>query len=217
MRTRVWYGESVMNQLSSGLRNRDERIDIRECYSVIDQIINRLARESFLENWKLGFNGVDENFITRWEWLPITDPTDDGPSYFTSPATWVNLPKLQGINSVYFQNDFTAVTKKYFDTIHIMSQTDVQNLRNNLAGSLQGRLSVTPRGQNLYFNQGNVGTVYGQVGLALVIKDSSAISDSAPYPIPADIESRVIEEAVQYFLRRRATPADLVRDRVDKT
>lgn len=216
MKTRVHYGEEILNQLSSGLRSRDEKIDIREVYATIDHLLNQYAKEGFLENWKLGFGQTDELWTTRFEWIQISDPTDDGPSYFATPAHYVPLSRNGGVSEVYFKNDFSAVTKKYFDTVLVISQKDSITYRNNLAGSLQGRLSVYPSGPNLVFNQPNVGAIYGDVGCRLVIKSSSDISDSAPFPIPADYENRLIQDAVQLYLRRRMIPADLVRDKVDK-
>lgn len=214
IKTRIHYGEQVLNNIYA-VRSRDEKVDIREIYLVIDQIVNRLAKEGFLENWKMGYNGVDELFLTRFEWISITDPDDDGNSYFTSPAIWSALPKLQGVNNIYFQNDFNAVTKKYFDTIFIITQQDFQKYRRNPSGNLQGFLSVYPSGSTFIFNQPNVGTTYGNIGIALVIKSSFDIADSAPFPIPANVEEQVIQEATDIFLKRRFTPVDKVRDNND--
>lgn len=216
MKTRVHYGEQVLNGLSAGLRNRDEKIDIREVYLQLDNIVNQLAKEGFLENWKMGFGGVDDQWLTRWEWLTVTDPADEGNSYFSIPANYVPLPKNQGINEIYFKNDFDTVTKKYFNAVHVISQKDYITYRNNPAGSLQGRLAVFPQNGKFIFNQPNIASIYGDVGVALVIKNSFDISDSAPYPIPADIENRLIQECIQFFLQRRAIPTDTIRDRNDK-
>jgi len=216
-KTRLWFAEQILIQLNEGLRNRDEKIDPRECYVIIDQLINQAARQGFLENWKLGNGQIDELWITRFDEITITDPPNKAPSYFALPASYVNLPRLQGINSVTFMNSFTSVKKKYFDTVHIISANDAVTYRGNMAGSLQGRLSVYPKGGNMVFNTGNVGTTYGNVSIALVITDSSSISDTAPLIIPADIEASIITQAIEYFKARRALPVTTIRDNVDKT
>lgn len=217
MRTRLWFGEQVLLALNDGLRNRDERIDIRECCVAVDNIVNELARANFLENWKLGFGQVGEQFVTRWENLTVNDPDNEGFSYFQIPSNYVSLPPNGngGISEVYFMNNFTDVKKKYFDPIIVTSSRDVSTYRSNMAGGLQGRLSVSVRNGNLYFNTGLIGETYGNVGIALVIKDSSQITDTAPYPIPADIENVVISRCIQFFRERKQMPTDLVRDRVD--
>lgn len=215
IKTRVYYGEQILNNVYA-VRSRDEKIDIREVYLAIDQTVNRLAKEGFLENWKLGFGALDEMWITRFEWIDPADADDDGPSTVTLPATYVPLPKNHGIPEVYFENSFETVTKKYFDTVMVISQADSRTYRNNPAGLLQGRLACWPSGSTLVFNQPNIGAVYGRVGVALVIKSAFDISDQAPYPIPAHIESQVIQEATDIFLRRRFTPVDKVRDAVDQ-
>lgn len=217
IRTRQYYSEQVLNNLAgSGLRNRDERIDQREVYPVLDAIINRLAKENYLENWKAGFGALDELWITRFEWITPTDSDDEGPSTIALPATYAPLPKLQGISEVYFENSFDAVTKKYFDTVLVISQSDSRSYRNNPAGQLQGRISCWPSGTSLVFNKANIGADYGRVGMALVIKSAFDISDQAPYPIPASAESQLIQEATDIFLKRRFTPSDKIRDAVDQ-
>lgn len=217
MKTRLWFSEQVMNSLQDGLRNRDERLDQREVMVQIDNVVNELARTNFLENWKLGFGQIGEQFVTRWEFLPVTDPANEGNSYFQIPSNYVNLPPNGngGISEVYFANSFTDVKKKYFDPIIITSSRDVSTYRNNMAGGIQERLSVSVRNGYLYFNTGLVSQTYGDVGIALVIKDSSQITDTAPYPIPADIENAVISKTIDFFRSRRMQPTDLTRDRVD--
>lgn len=213
IKTRVHYGEMILNNIAgSGLRNRDERIDIREVYLVCDQIVNRLAKEGFLENWKLGFGALDELWITRFEWITPTDSDDEGPSTVTLPATYVPLPDGEGISEVYLENSFQAVTKKYFDTIMIISAKQARLYRNNPAGNLEGRLACWPEGSNLVFNKPNIMADYGRVGVALVIKSAFDISDSAPYPIAANIENQLIQEATDIFLKRQFTPSDKIRD-----
>ena len=215
LKTKQFYGEQVMLGLSSSLRNRDERLDIREAYIAIDKVVNRLAKENFLVNWKFGFGQLDEQFLTRWEWLTVTDPANEGNSYVPLPANYAALPKSGGIFEVYFQNDFTNNLKRYFDPIHVVSQRERIMYRNNMAGSLQGRLSVAPINGNLVFNTGNIGATYGNIGLALVIKDSTQINDNSPYPIPAEIEDQVIKEAIAFLRERRNQMPDLARDNND--
>ncbi len=218
LRTKLYYGEQVLNELNSQLRNRDEKIDIREAIIRIDAIVNSFAKEGILLNWKRGFtNSLDEQFITRWEFLTITDPSNGEPSYFQIPAHYVELPDNRGIDQVYFQNSFSSVKKKYFDPVIIRNYKSVSQYRSNRAGNMEGRISCSPRNGNIVFNTGNIGATYGDVGIALVVRDSSALSDSDPYPIAADQEQLIIQTAVEWFRARQGQKPDLIRDDVNKT
>lgn len=212
MKTRVWYGEQILNQLHNGLRNRDEKISIREVYAQMDNVLNNAARMGFLENWKMGTGQLDQQFITRFEWLTLTDPANYGNSYVAMPANYVNLPRQQGINEVYFENDPTKVTKKYFEPVIVISQKDSITYRGNMAGQMQGRLSCWQQGVNLVFSQPNVNSVYGRIGMALVVHDATTFADTDWYPVPADFEGPLVQQCVDYFMARRARASDLVRD-----
>lgn len=216
LKTKLWYSEQVLNQLQDGFRNRDEKFDQREILVQFDNVINRMAKENYLENWKLGVCGVDDLWTTKFDNIVVNDPDDEGPSWVTIPASYVILPRGTGIQEVTFVNDFETVTKKYFSTVYIVSEKDAISYRRNPAGSMQGGISVFPRGGKLYFSSGMIGSTYGNVSISLVIKDSTAISDSAPYPIPANVEAQAISECVQWFLMRRSLPETAVRDGKDK-
>jgi len=217
-KTKIGYAEAVLLELQESLRNRDEQVDKREVIIRMDAIVNQMAKEGVLENWKLGFGyQTDEQYLTRWEWLTVTDPTDKSPSYIAIPANYVALAKNGGINQVYFQNDFTSAKKKYFDPVIITTYQEVSLYRSNMAGKLEGRISCYPRNGNLYFDRGNINKIYGNIGMALVVRDSSSIADDQPYPIPADKEHLIIANLVQWFRSRRAQPQDLIRDNNDIT
>ncbi len=217
LRTKLYYGEQVLNELSSQLLNRDFKIDIREAIIRIDAIVNAFAREGILQNWKVGStNNIEDAFTTTWEWITVTDPTNGEPSYFQIPAHYVQLIDNRGIEQVYFQNSFSAVKKKYFNPVIIRSYKNVAAYRTNRAGNMEGRLSCSPKNGYLVFNKGNINATYGPVGIRLIVRDSSAIADDAPYPLPADMEQIVIAAAVQWFRERQAQKSDLIRDDVNK-
>src|SRR5690349_17815467 len=122
MKTRLWFAEQILLNLQDSNRNRDEKIDVREIYPIMDNQVNQLAKLGFFENWKLGFGGIDDLYTTTFEWVVVTDPANSGPSYFSLPVTsYVTLQKNQGIQDIYFQNDFSTVKKKYFAPVLIIS------------------------------------------------------------------------------------------------
>ena len=216
LKTRVYYGEQVLNEIYS-VRGRDEKIDIREVYLQLDNMVNELAKQGYIDNMRMGLmNGIDDQFITQFENLTVTDPANNAPSYIQIPANYVNLPRNEGIQDVYFMNDFSTNKKKYYEPVIIKSFKDVSTYRNNPANFLESRISCHVKGGYLTFDRGRIFATYGPLGIRLVIRDSSAISDSAPYPIPANIEREVIIKVVDWFRTRRGQPVDLVKDNNDK-
>jgi hypothetical protein len=217
MRTKWSYAESVINELQNDYPGRDLKIDPREVLIRLDAKVNAMAKQGYLENWKMGHGAnVDEQFVTTWENIVVTDPGSGQPSYFTIPANYANLPRNGGIEQVYFMNPYSGNKTRYFDPVIIKSFRDVAAYRNNMAGNLEGRVSGYPKGRTFIFDRGNIFAKYGNAAIRLVIRDSSAIGDSDPYPLPADIEDQVIAELVDWFRERRAQPTDTIKDANDK-
>ena len=89
-----------------------------------------------------------------------------------------------------------------------------------MAGNVQGRISGYPQGTRFYFNNPENGckikAKYGNMGLRLVVRDSSLIALDAPYPIPADKEDEIIRLAIDHYINKRMQPQDKVRDGNDQ-
>lgn len=212
LRTKIYYAEQVLEQLKLPLRNRDDKVDIREVYVAMDNWINEKAKEGFIENMRLMNSMVDEQYITTFENLTITD-NGKQPSVLTLPSNYVALPNNQGIQDVYFMNDSTK--KKYFDPVLITNFRDIAGYRSQMAFNNQGRLSVAPKDGNLVFNIGGVGATYGNAAVRLVIKSAFDISNDAQYPIPADQAAQMVIDVTTYFLGRPNTAAANLRNNLD--
>jgi hypothetical protein len=121
----------------------------------------------------------------------------------------VALPRNGGIVQVYLE-------KNYFDPIAILTAPEATTIRNTLAGNLEGRLGVYPRGRKMYFKgRQDIAAKYGGAGLQLVIRDSADVADDAPYPMDAGMEQMVLEKAIAFFRDRKNQGADTVRESVD--
>jgi hypothetical protein len=214
VKTKLYFSEQVLLELNSQFRNRDEKIDQREVILRMDQIVNYGAKMGIFESWNLGEKSIDDQYITTWDgrlnsWLPITDVTDNGESYFALPSNYVVLPRNGGIVRVYLE-------KNYFDPIAILTPSEAVTIRNTLAGNLEGRLGVYLQGSRFYFKgRQDISSKFGGAGLQLVIRDASAINDDAPYPIDAGMEDYVIRETVKWFRERKNQGADTVRESID--
>jgi hypothetical protein len=212
-----WYSDQVLFGLREQFPNRDLKIDPREILIRLDQLVNARAKASFVERFKGGFPlDIDEQYLTRYEWLTVTDPANKAPSYVTLSSNYVDLPNNMGIENVYFKNDFSAVKKKYFDPVIITSFKNIASYRNSMANGLEGRISCYVKGRQLTFDRGNIGTTYGDVGVSLVVRNFETLSDSDPYPVPADQEDEIVQLLIEFFRERLMQPQDLIRDSVDK-
>lgn len=212
-KTRVWFGEQVLNELQNSLRNSDEKIDIREVYIRLDALVNQRARAGYFENWKLRLQGVDESYVTTWETVTVTDQSHGQLSYLTLPTCPVELPNNEGIVEI--------CPKKYYLTgnnhsVIIMSRERYRSYNSGMAASMQGRLAGYRQGMQFIFTQDNVKKQYGDMLVRLAIRDSSFLSDTDVYPIPADKEQEIIAELVKWFMDRKNRQPDLIRDGIDQ-
>lgn len=213
-RNKIFWAERILNEVYP-VRSRDEKIDIREVFLVMDSICNGLAKEGLLEFWKLGATGsVDEHWLTTFEWQTITDTTGQ-PSSAPIPATYMSLPGVQGISRVYFRNNL-GNKKKYYDPIIVMQARDVENYRNTLGADLEGRLGVYPKNGTLYFTQSGVGAKHGtDLGMQLMVRSSGDIADDGLYPIDPAMEAEFLQRCVNWFRNRKGQPIDVLKDNND--
>lgn len=211
MKTKSFYAEQVLIELQDDFRNLDFKIDEREVFLRMDAMVNELAAKNYFENWKLSGASIDEGFITTWEPVAVVDQNNGLPSYFIFPSNYAALPRNAGINEVY---PIKFISENQPPVV-IMSHTDYRRYLSNPASKMGGRLAGYPHGGRFYFTTCEVGKNYGNMGVRLVVRDSSTIGDNDLYPIPADKENEVVATLVQWFRDRRLQPTDSVRDNKD--
>ncbi len=125
------------------------------------------------------------------------------------PAQYAALPDNRGIDEIWPENF-------EYGSVKIRHSRNIRLYRNNMAASLQGELGGAPQGIKFLFNQVGVGQNFAPTfGVRLVIKDSSQISEDAPYPIPSSAEEEVIKRGILFFTEKRVKPTDVVRDGQD--
>jgi hypothetical protein len=205
IQTKKKVADRVISKLQDAYPNIDFRaIQIREVFLVVDDIVNRKARENYLQNWKMGFAGVDEAFITTWDAVSVVD-VEGQQSYIELPATPVALPMGDGVEVCPVNFEFGAVRQR--------KHSDVRRTRTLMSGNMQHQLGGYREGTRFVFDQVNVGKNFSQtMKVRMPIKDSTAISETGSYPIAADLMEEIIDTAVQYFYEKRENPTDVVRD-----
>ncbi len=212
-RTKRYFYDRTILGLQDAYPNIDWKIQPRECYLVVDDIVNAMAKQNYLENWKLSGAMTDEAFITTWSGIAVVD-SESQPSYILLPAQPVALPMNGGIMEIWPEN-------YEYGTVKIQRHEDIRRTRNLMSGNLQTELGGYPvldrtLGNKFVFNQVSVGKNFAETfGVRLVIKDSTAISETAPYPVPADLEGQIIQQAIEFFVKKRISPTDTIRDGQD--
>ncbi len=212
MKTKQFFSDRVKLLIMNDYPNIDDKIDEREIFLCLDATVNEMAKKNYFENWRLTGASLDEQFITTFEDVTVTDPANSLPSYLTFPANYVALPKNGGIVEVYP----IAFKTEYQPLVVVISHEEYRRFLSNPAGNMQGRLTAYPEGNILKFTTCEVKKKFGNMNVRLAIRDSSQIADDAPYGIPADAENAVVMACVALYVSRRMQPTDSVRDNKDQ-
>lgn len=213
MKTKRQYSDRVMFRLKNDHRNIDWKIDERQLFLMLDEVVNSLAADNYFSNWRLTGAGIDEGFITTFEPVSVVDPGNGLFSYIDIPCNWAALPKNRGIDGIYP----LKYTQGSTQSVIVMSHMDYRQFMNNPARGMEGRLFGFLKGMRLTFGICDVGKKYGtNFGVRLVVRDSSQIGLDQWYPIPSDFEDDVIDRVVEKLIGKRLTPTDSVRDNKDQ-
>lgn len=214
IKTKLYYAQRVILGLQDDYPNLDFKIQEREVFPVVDDIVNRMAESDYFDNWKFTGTGLDEQFITQWDEVTVVDQNEEQPSYFEFPSNYVALPRNRGIDEIW---PLKFRQKGDDHSVIIMTHPEYRRFKSMQAGDLQGRLGGYPQGTRFYFTSCGVKKKYGNVGLRLVIRSAADITDTAAYPVPANREGEVIALAIKYFVMKRTGQTDPVRDAKDAT
>lgn len=205
-----FYSDRIIDGLQNRFPNLDFKIDERDVFMILDDVVNQFAEQNFFDNWKMMRGGVDDQFITTFT-VTVIDPDNDSEvkSYFVMPANYAALPDNGGISEIYplsFEDDALHL-------VVVMSSSDYRRYINNPAIKLEGRLGGFPKDNKFTFTTHSVAAKYGEeFECRLVVKDSTAIALGAHYPIPSNYENIVIETCIDKLQEKRMTPTDTIRD-----
>lgn len=217
IKTRRYYADRVILALQNGYPNVDFKIQHREVYPALDDIVNKMAEANYFDNWRMTGQSIDEQFITTWTGenaIDVIDQDNENPSYFEFPSNYAALPNNRGIDEIF---PLKYQLNGQDHSVAIMNHSDFRRYKNLYAGKLQGRLGGYPEGTRFYFTTCGVKKKFGKMGVRLVVRSSADISDTAPYPIPANKELEVIDAALKYFVMKRLEPTDEIRDSNDQS
>jgi hypothetical protein len=142
----------------------------------------------------------------------VVDQEFGQPSYLILPASYIELPRHQGIYEIWpMESEYDG------RSVAIVSHRDQRMYKSSKAGNMQGRLYAYPEGpRKMVFGTCDVGKKFSEkFGVRLAIRDSSMIDYDEIYPIPADKQKALIMILTVWFRSRREQPTDRVRDSND--
>lgn len=204
--TKSYYAELVLNALASGDRPRDEKIDEREIFISMDEVMNALAGDNFSENYILyGHMDVADHYIATFEDVAITD--SDTHSEITLPAKYADLPANQGIYEVFPTND---INERFF----VLRSRNTRRRKNLMEGTMEGKVFCYPQGEKLIFNKNTLKVIHTTLTVRLVVTDASEISASATYPVPPNKQKVFVDLVVENYVKRTSLPEDNLSDDV---
>jgi hypothetical protein len=206
IRTKYYFAEQIMKKVASGDRPRDEKLEAEEVILEMDQVLCELANQNFTENFTL-FQTMDVNEMYLFRPDPITITDNNAGSRITLPARYADLPGQLGIYECYLNN-------KRRDRIIIRKPRSVRRNSFTMAGPMEQRLWGYPQGLQLIFSVNDLSKICKTVNVALIVTDSSQISDDAVYPVPPNKEALFIQTVYEKMMGQTSVPEDNVNDSV---
>jgi hypothetical protein len=188
--TRKKLAEQVLRIIEGGNVSDDSRIDIREIMVLVDQ-----ERDSFIRQL------IEDRFYTKstttnkaeleitGDFVSLETGLSVSSNKVELPTQPITLPNDMGIIRVY------SSTTEYIRMPYGGGTSSVNpNPLYNSTVTKSGKKFWYIQGTDLYLYQDSTGTIN-----VSYIAASSSLSDTATYPIPADLESVIVKNLVETF------------------
>jgi hypothetical protein len=188
--TRKKLAEQVLRIIEGGNVSDDSRIDIREIMVLVDQ-----ERDSFIRQL------IEDRFYTKstttnkaeleitGDFVSLETGLSVSSNKVELPTQPITLPNDMGIIRVY------SSATEYIRMPYGGGTSSVNtNPLYNSTVTKSGKKFWYIQGTDLYLYQDSTGTIN-----VSYIAASSSLSDTATYPIPADLESVIVKNLVETF------------------
>jgi hypothetical protein len=166
------------------------KIERREVMLLIDQAANELLGMQQQAAARIGIVDVPTCMIARYRTQSATQVT---PFTTTLPAFPIQLPMDMGVWSI----------KSSAGVSYIPIKTEFWDLMGGLdEGLLEDQVGFYVRGRTVTFTRIPTATV----DIELLIVDPALLGEFDPYPIPADLEIKVVERVLALIQSRGLAP-----------
>lgn len=192
MTTRAKISEQVERLYMRSFDREDlkPKIERREVSLLIDQAANTLLALEQQAATKVGIVDIPTCMIARYTGQVATQVT---PFTAILPTYPIQLPMDMGVWSI----------KSSTGTAYIPIKTDFWDLMSGLdEGLLEDQVGFYVRGRTVSFTR----IPTAAVDMELLIVDPSLLGEFDPYPIPVDMESKIITMVVEQLSRRELAP-----------
>lgn len=205
MATKFFLSEQVMLRLAAGYPDVAEKVDILDVIAALGQKISQMFNMTYfsavLPNGETVPDGL---MLATYTGIPVA--TIGTRSVSILPVMPISLPRNQGVFQISNKSDFTG------EFIPMApGQYNLVSAQPGISDFL-GQIGYEVVGNQAIFHRDITIEGITTVNMRLVVMDLSKYDDYAPLPIPADMESVVVEELYKIFAPVQATPADKVND-----
>ncbi len=206
MTTLARIAEQIERRISGGDFQTTHPIDKREIILLIRQTTNFFIRQNLFENIKVGENSINGQYLSTFKNVEVKKDTDTDLTFSTLPAKYLELPHDKGLFQI-------SPMKNQFDDVFIPIRAGAAGLFNNSpAGKLEKRIGFWPEGDRVYYKQDLLKKKIDKVLIKLVIDSPEDIDINDPYPIPPDLEIRIVEHVMGIMMQTGNIVQDKIND-----
>ena len=199
MATKRTIAEQALRIIEGGHPSEDRTLDIREIMVHLDQLRDKHIRESVEAARANGDYTIEEDYLSLMTSIAVgayTGTLTTG----VLPYRLVSLPNGMGIYQVT-EDDLES-------PYMICKPGQISLLHGTDAVGVSSNGYVWQEGQNLIFKNVAAGTSVSVLGVVV----SEDINDETDYPMPADVEAKILQQLVQMFAIEKQQPHDEMQD-----
>jgi hypothetical protein len=195
MTSKKKISEQVLYRINGGMQSVTAPVQQEDVWEALSQLINTLFKtQNFADTLQMGDTIPNGLLMATYEDITLVPITGGMKCYALLPITPVALPRNMGIYQISVYKDFR--------TLFIPLQAGQQFLLDGvvLINDLLGQVGYEVYGKKIVFTRDF--TTYDanlKVHMRLVIFDLSQYGDTDILPIPADMETSIVDQLVQQF------------------
>ena len=198
MASKKQIAEQALRIISGGHLKPDRTIDIREVMLHLDQLRDAVVVESTMNNIKNGNYSIDDDYLSFDASIAVQAAGANGLQFITITGNLISLPiglGLYQITPVDDMEDAYDIVQPGAVAMHSGSQALERSL-NTYCWNI---------GNTVYFKNVQSGVTVVTVLAAISSKD---IAETADYPVPPDVEARLLQGLVSTFGVEQQAPHD---------
>jgi hypothetical protein len=173
--------------------NLKPNVDSREIALLVDQVSNELLSLEIQQAARLGVVDIPTCMVATYtnQTVSLTEPFS-----VSLPAFPIRLPMDMGVWSVVAEPGNRAYIPIKTDFWDLLGEED--------EGLLEDQVGFYVEGRKISFTRQPTATVK----IKLLIVDPSLLSDFDPYPVPPEMEIKIIEKVVAILHSRSLAPEE---------